>query len=378
MRTITVFDDGSNYTMRWLRGLVWAERELMERGFRLVFNGGKTLIPRKLNGNKEFLFDDLKESIARSHKLDIVFLAFHHGRQFYKHSDSEIIELLKMIKSRCNYLVWLDTADSTGTPKFQYLPYVDKYLKKQILKDRKRYLSPIWGGRIHCDYYHNLLGVNDEEVEKDYYDASISETEIEKIGVSWNVGCGDLFGGSFAKQLLHPFNYAHYDFISPSSEKMIDIHFRGSAWSPIAGYQRRKTIEILSSTTGLSIPDVTKKIPHEEYVRELQSAKMVCSPFGWGEICTRDFEAFLYGATLIKPSMEHMITFPNWYIKNETYVPLSWDFSDFSALIDKVKDHDIDSYKIIAENGQQMYHDIMMSTTGRKQFAKHLIEQLTL
>lgn len=34
-------------------------------------------------------------------------------------------------------LVWLDTADSTGTCMFDVMPYVDLYFKKQLLKIQK-------------------------------------------------------------------------------------------------------------------------------------------------------------------------------------------------------------------------------------------------
>lgn len=39
------------------------------------------------------------------------------------------------------------------------MPNVDFYLKKQILKDRTRYFSPIWSNRIYGEYYHINLGM---------------------------------------------------------------------------------------------------------------------------------------------------------------------------------------------------------------------------
>lgn len=377
MRTITVFDDGTNYTLRWLRALVWAEKSLRYNGVKVDFYKGKTLIPRRLSGNKGFDLHDLESAAEKAKKFDIVFLAFHNLSKFYQSSNNEIIAVLQKIKAKCRLLVWLDTSDSTGTTRFQFLPYVDLYLKKQILKDRDLYLTPFWGGRIHCDYYHKMLGIGDPEVEVDSGAQPLKEEEKDKIRLSWNVGCGDLFSGDPVKQIFHPYNYANYTFCPPGSKKDIDIHFRGSAWSPVAGYQRQKIIELLSGAEGLKIPDVTKKVPHDEYVRELKSAKAICSPFGWGEICTRDFEAFLYGATLVKPDMSHLETFPDWYVENETYVPIKWDFSDFNDLLDHLKAHDKDKeYTEIAVNGQHIFEETMMTEKGRQLFARHLIKQL--
>ena len=51
------------------------------------------------------------------------------------------------------------------------------------------------------------------------------------------------------------------------------------------------------------------------------------SPFGWGEICFRDFESIILGKLLIKPNCDHIITWPNIYQDN-MYVPIDWDASN--------------------------------------------------
>ena len=128
---------------------------------------------------------------------------------------------------------------------------------------------------------------------------------------------------------------------------------------------------------GLNIPNPRKRVPNEEYNRELRSTKLVCSPFGWGEICTRDFEAFVYGAALVKPSMEHMDTFPQWFIPNETYIPVKWDFSDFTEIIESVKEPAIQKHYLdIAIHGQEMFRNFMTTREGRQEFAKHLADVL--
>ena len=377
MREIYVFDDRDNYTARWLRSLVWAEEELRDLGFSVKFHSGKTLIPRRIYQH-EFVLDDLSAAVDKLKKLDIVFLAFHWTRKFFETSDEDIIKVLQKLRKKCNLLVWLDTGDSTGTTRFQYIPFVDLYLKKQVLKDRRRYLTEIWGGKIQCEYYHEMLGIDDPEVHKgEPFLALQSEEDLEKLRISWNVGCSNWSTGNMYMQLFHPYNFAHYDFMDPKSGKEIDAHFRGSAHSPIAGYQRKRTIELLEGVKGLNIPNPRKRVPNEEYNRELRSTKLVCSPFGWGEICTRDFEAFVYGAALVKPSMEHMDTFPQWFIPNETYIPVKWDFSDFTEIIESVKEPAIQKHYLdIAIHGQEMFRNFMTTREGRQEFAKHLADML--
>jgi len=76
---------------------------------------------------------------------------------------------------------------------------------------------------------------------------------------------------------------------------------------------------------GLFLPGM---VPQKDYYRELSDSKIVLSPFGWGEVCFRDFETIITGGLLFKPDMSHLITWPNVYIPYETYIPLKWDGSD--------------------------------------------------
>ena len=76
----------------------------------------------------------------------------------------------------------------------------------------------------------------------------------------------------------------------------------------------------------------TKKRFYEIMLR----SKVVLSPWGYGEVCVRDFEAMLAGAIVIKPDMSHLTTIPDFYRANETYIPCRRDFSDIEDLLDRV------------------------------------------
>ena len=71
-----------------------------------------------------------------------------------------------------------------------------------------------------------------------------------------------------------------------------------------------------------------KRVTTEEYYREMISSKICVSPFGYGEICWRDFEAIICGCLLVKPDISHVETNPDVFRPYETYVPVKWDFSD--------------------------------------------------
>ena len=105
--------------------------------------------------------------------------------------------------------------------------------------------------------------------------------------------------------------------------------FRGSVpkdWI----YFLRKDIEPalrrLKGSYRVAFPD--KRVSAEEYYQEMMKSKICISPFGYGEICWRDFEAILCGALLVKPDMSHVETYPDIFEPYRTYVPVQWDFSD--------------------------------------------------
>ena len=60
-------------------------------------------------------------------------------------------------------------------------------------------------------------------------------------------------------------------------------------------------------------------------------------PFGYGEITLKDFESFMNGCILAKPSLNHMDTWPDFYIEDKTYIPFSWDLLDIIEKIEMIK-----------------------------------------
>jgi hypothetical protein len=67
----------------------------------------------------------------------------------------------------------------------------------------------------------------------------------------------------------------------------------------------------------------------------MAAARVCVSPFGYGEVCFRDFEAVVAGCLLVKPDMSHLETTPNIYRPFQTYIPVRWDFADLAATVEQ-------------------------------------------
>lgn len=366
-RTITVVYDGTGYTFCWLKTLLWAKDTFKEMGYYVKFSSLKGYFPI---GNRMIM---LEKEAEKSH--DIVFLAFHHSTSILSSLDNEkLFSVLLKFKRNSSLVCWMDTADSTGTTMFQVMPYVDLYFKKQWLKNKEIYFKHMQGGRIYTDFYYNKYKLDNMEVEKKEYEL-LSEKYISKCRTSWNVGLGDLYAHNGIKKYLKYNEMEKISFVSPSIEKNYDIHFRGSAYPSAVGYQRYLTLQILIKMNQIKIPENLEiKVTKEKYIEEVKRSKILISPFGWGEICTRDFECFAYGALLFKPDMNHVETFPNWYLNN-TYISVDWDFSNFSNILDQYLS-DKQQRIEIAEFAQERFRKYRTTIFGREKFANHIIGEL--
>ncbi len=278
------------------------------------------------------------------------------------------LALLSRLGARAGRLLFFDLSDSAGWINGAALSAADRYYKMQVLRDRRRYLAPLYGRRAYTDYYHRAFGIEDAEPESD--PQVRDEADLAKIHVAWNAGLADysLAGPAlmraYERLALPLFLRPPRGFVSPSAPRDIAVSCRmGIAYArETVAYQRRRIREILGDHLR------TDKLGRRAYFAELARARIVVSPFGLGEITLKDFEVFITGGLLLKPEMAHMETWPDFYQPGKTMLSHHWDLSNLEAVIEAALDDRARS-EAMAEAGQALYRRTLCSREGREAFA---------
>ncbi|MDB5013434.1 MAG: hypothetical protein JWQ25_1636 [Daejeonella sp.] len=314
---------------------------------------------------KELLDNGIKIEVIHDHKdpklrnSDCVLIQskyFTRGWQNLKtrtpENEQEIIDYLIDLKKTVKDLIWFDQADSSGSSDFPIIKYVDKFVKKQVLKD--------------LSYYTENNEANDLRLwlNKDASSDLITRyipcppDQLHKIKLGWNIGFNDYRQFLWKFKLISnviPYKYYPLPIAKVDKPRELDLTFRGRM-----NYDVKNLISIQRNKVHAVISDLSwniakgTKIDRGAYLKELRNSRVSISPFGFGEICYRDFETFISGSLLIKPSMEHVKTYPDIFKPNETYVPISWDVDDLGETLDKILSN-FSQYKDVAANGQEKY-----------------------
>jgi hypothetical protein len=167
--------------------------------------------------------------------------------------------------------------------------------------------------------------------------------------------------------------YSSPRYHSPSAKRSFLTSFRGSLLNDTRySFQRQILLETFERLS-YKLPIITGKgVGKSRYSSELRSSKAVVSPFGWGEICYRDFECFIGGALLIKPSVEHLDTYPDYYKSNITYAPIKWNMEDLEEVLYSVNAR-YEEFREIARQGQIVFKESLEDSAG---FLKHFKENI--
>lgn len=194
--------------------------------------------------------------------------------------------------------------------------HVDLYVKKHVFRDRSRYGQTTRGDTNLCDYYGTLYGMPDAPVT-----FPIPSGFLRKL----------VIGPSFftAATMLPHFHGRSAPAMLP---RRFDVHARlggsGGGW-----YQtmREQAVRAVSGLEGAVLTGAGVRQPR--YLRELRATRLCFSPFGYGEVCWRDYEAVMCGSVLVKPDMSHVETSPDIFLPGDTYLPVAWDFSDLQEKV---------------------------------------------
>jgi hypothetical protein len=264
-------------------------------------------------------------------------------RQFIK---PDVVDeaLLSKLREKYHTIAFFHDDAGGGIPRLGVLPYVDLFYTKALFRDRNIYMRQLYGKELYSDYYHQKYGVQDPDAKER---AVVKDAaQLRKLRLSWNIGVGDYpreklrqrAGTAAAKIFGPPAARRLYSGKKPPADPVASnsgeypVHARiGLTGRPSIAWQRKLILEQIGSDPRFLVGEV----PQKQYNRELGRSKIVLSPFGWGELCLRDFEAVRAGALLIKPDMGHIETWPDIFLPDETYIPISWDADDLLKKVDR-------------------------------------------
>lgn len=282
-----------------------------------------------------------------------------------------IIEEIASYRARTRQVIYLDLMDSTGWVHVRALPHVTLYGKSQLLCDRSLYGRPYYGYRLYTDYYHQHYGAEDETP---VWSEPVTDPALrERLVLSWNAGLGDYsWSGRYRRALyrhlpLPALLRAPRPVATPAVTRPRPVSCRiGTSYHRSSvSFQRQCLREALVGFLQ------TDRLSRWAYLRELRHSRVVLSPFGYGEICYRDFEVFLAGALLLKPSMAHLETWPPFWEAGQTYLAHDWSLEGIGALLQQILDRYQD-YLDIAVQGQQRYEAYLSGPEAGSRFAAHL------
>lgn len=289
--------------------------------------------------------------------------------------NEQVLTEISRLKEGVKSLIFMDILDSASWDHARALPIVSLYCKAQLMSDRSVYLKPQYGYRTFSHYYHKMHKVNDENP---VFSEAVNDPKLlKKLTVSWNSGLSDYsWLGPYKQYAYQRFPWRKLLSYSkthtlPSEDRDIDISCRiGTRYNmPSVAYQRTEIARRLNKYMR------TNKISRRHYLAEMSNAKLVVSPFGFGEITLRDFEIFMSGSLLLKPDMSNIDTWPNLFVDGETMIAHSWDLEDMEQKIEHILAN-YDQYLDIAIEGQNRYRRHLIGPEAAKLFTYHFISIL--
>jgi hypothetical protein len=287
---------------------------------------------------------------------------------------SAALDFLQGFFGKFPRVIWFDDNDASGRLRNYVFPYVDIYAKPQLLKDVKYYQEDHKTGDMHRDYVHEQYQVDDPRVSK----GTITDADIRKLKIGWNMALKNwnYFNAHFPiiMKLINQYSKSyHIRYTMPdlvNRNKIIPYRVRYWENNPTVTWWRKKTEEKLAEVIRqnpsyrITSPGIVNPW---QYNAEMRNALVTVSPFGIGEICYRDFESFFNGSLLFKPKMDHIRTWPDLYIEDETYISHEWDFSDFKDKLSSILSYP-QRYEEVAREGQKRFRKALSDGPA---FAEH-------
>ena len=320
---------------------------------------------------KDNIYISIKDNFKHITFQDIIIV----DSKFIKLLNNDVKKFKEQIynlKKKCNKIILSESTDSCSWLLGDLIDYFDFVWKGQLYKNKSKYKEKHYGGRLFTNKIYESNKIKDSHM---IYNNPLNNSQINKLKISWNSGLikyidyrflwrykiyhNKIFRGKFKNN-----NYSYFKTREISSRFNLNYE--------------RNTIKFIRENTKNYIKKYTdtNKINLTKYFQELFKSKICISPFGWGEICYRDFECFESKCLLLKNNMSHLETWPNYFVENSSYIPFELDSSD---LIEKIEEiiNDFQSYKQVALNGYKNFNTFTHHDYGSK-FSSRLKELINI
>jgi hypothetical protein len=204
----------------------------------------------------------------------------------------------------------------------EVLGLCDAYIKKHVHADWGTYGLRTVGKSNLTDQAHRVYGV---DFSQDIIPASggIAPDQAAKIVLGWNIALDDQIFDLSRDLRLPATRHDRYDL---SCRASVPETF----WTH--GHRNAAVQAMVALKDKYRVHAPTDRAPRGQYLDEMLHSRMVISPFGYGELCWRDFETILCGAVLVKPDTSHLRTTPDLLVPGVTYLPVAWDFSNLEEV----------------------------------------------
>lgn len=330
-----------------------------------------SLLPFFKNKDKRFKFtytSDASWCLSKDTNQILIMV-----RQFIK-PDFVDIELLTKLRNKYKKIAFFHDDAGGGIPRLEVLPFVDFFYTKAVFKDKSLYARQLYGKELYSDYFHTKYGVLDTDAKERAVCTDVKE--LAKIRVSWNIGIGlyprrqlrqrvgvalaRVFDPSIARFFYYkdPFNPQKVLF---QNKGLYSVHARiGLIARPSISYQRKLFLDLIKDNPLF----LTGRVSQKQFNTETKHSKIILSPFGWGELCLRDYEAVRSGALLLKPDMSHLETWPDIFIPFATYVPCNWEGTDIVQQATYYLEHEDERFKI-AQEAARLYYEALQGLQSR-------------
>jgi hypothetical protein len=282
------------------------------------------------------------------------------------------IKALEYYRSKGLKVIIIDDHDTTGGLNSTVIDSVDIYAKAQLLSDVSKYTVPHYDNIHFKQYYHETFGLSNDKVKPSN---PLNQSQIDKLRLSWNYGMID-WGVLYARGLMVRFQIRY-----PRAKyklNIVDKHLKERQFAislrvglhakdNIVNHHRTLALNGIKQFESKYSVAYGSKLSYSDYQLELADTMITPSPYGLGEICYRDFEAFQAKSVLLKPTMEDIQTWPNYFRDQETYVSCALDYSDYQEKIQYILDN-LSMHQDIATEGQQKWRN---SLNDGENFASH-------